>query len=95
MNDTLAGGKAALGIAQLSRDDSDLDPDYRGEEATCFLAHVLRSADTSAHDGASVLYVRATRTSLLRDARTEGSGQLAPGRALQNQPTACHAYRVP
>ena len=60
MNDTLAGGKAALGIAQLSCDDSDLDPDYRGEEATCFLAHVLCWADTAAHDGASVLYVRAT-----------------------------------
>ena len=43
--DTLAGGKAALGVAQSSRDelleDRDLDPDARGDEATCFLAHVL------------------------------------------------------
>jgi len=36
-------------------------------------------ADTYAHDGASLLYARATRTSLLRAVRTEGSGQLATG----------------
>ena len=49
MYDTLQGGKAALGIAQPSqdapdpdaRDDRDLDPDARGDEAICFLAHVL------------------------------------------------------
>jgi len=51
MNDTLAAGKAALGIGQPNRDsrdldpdardDRDLDPDARGAEATCFLAHVL------------------------------------------------------
>ena len=51
MYDTLAGGKAALGLAQPSRDSRDLDPDARddrdldpdapGIEAICFLAHVL------------------------------------------------------
>ena len=36
VHDTLAAGKAALGI-----DDRDLDPDARGAEAALFLAHVL------------------------------------------------------
>ena len=36
-----------------------------------------RPADTYTHDGASVLYVRATRTSLLRAVRTRGARQLA------------------
>ena len=35
VHDTLAAGKAALGI------DRDLDPDARGAEAALFLAHVL------------------------------------------------------
>ena len=38
----------------------------------------------------SVLYVRATRTSLLRAARTEGAGQLAPAGHY-----CTHAVRVP
>ena len=36
VHDTLAAGKAALGI-----DDRDLDPDARGAEAALFLARVL------------------------------------------------------
>eukprot|EP00964_Phaeocystis_antarctica_P022723 scaffold12644_cov60-Phaeocystis_antarctica.AAC.1 len=44
-----------------------------------------------------VLYVRATRTSLLRAARTRGTGQLAPKtHALTQGPTHCTcAVRVP
>eukprot|EP00964_Phaeocystis_antarctica_P098212 scaffold64255_cov46-Phaeocystis_antarctica.AAC.3 len=51
--------------------------------------------------GASILYVRATRTGLLRGVRTEGAGQLAPRRhalyvpPCAYQPRACRAYRVP
>ena len=50
--DTLAGGKAALGIQPSrdalfddrdldpdARDDRDLDPDAHGAEATCFIAY--------------------------------------------------------
>ena len=37
---------------------------------------------TSHVPGASVLYVRATRTSLLRAVRTQGSGQLGLGEGL-------------
>ena len=48
---------------------------YRGAVG----ALVVPRADTYAHDGASVLYVRATRSSLLREVRTSGAGQLAPG----------------
>ena len=39
-----------------------------------------RSPDVLTRAGASVLYVRAARTSLLRAVRTGGEGQLAPGR---------------
>ena len=48
-------------------------------------------------------YVRATRTSLLRTARTGGAGQLAPARhvlyvqarAYTYRPRACGTHRVP
>ena len=48
--------------------------------------------------GGSVLYVRATRTRLLRAVRTGGTGQLAPGapRTVRTpyayQPRPCYAY---
>ena len=43
--------------------------------------------------GASVLYVRATRTSLLRAVRTRGAGQLAP-RYRYRRPQARYARRT-
>eukprot|EP00964_Phaeocystis_antarctica_P108694 scaffold73241_cov52-Phaeocystis_antarctica.AAC.2 len=50
--------------------------------------------------GASVLYVRATRTSLLRAVRTRGAEQLAPGAGTTvrtpytYQPRPCRTYHV-
>ena len=55
--------------------------------------------DTRAHDGAAVLYERATRTSLLRTVRAGGTGQLAPGHhapwyTVRPRELQC-TYRVP
>ena len=48
-------------------------------DAACFESLVMRKPMLTRRPGASVLYVRATRTSLLRALLAEGSGQRAPG----------------
>ena len=82
------GGGDSDGVSE--RDAAQLCTTLRSMAST-----ICDSLSLHVRPGASVLYVRATRTSLLRAVRTEGAGQLAPVRAFQNQPAACRAYRVP
>ena len=72
--------------------------DWQGASALFDTGNELRSL---VRPGAFVLYVRATRTSLLRVVRTGGAGQLAPWASstvrtpYAYQPQACRTYRVP
>ena len=88
---------------------SFLVPNTQRPTIACDMDEVLCCADTCVLGLPYSLYVRATRTRLLRAVRTRGAGQLAPRvprtartppHAHQptphaHQPRACRAYRVP